>query len=179
MKPIGCSSRSSKRDAAYRALAIRRRARQWQRSRSCSATAGFSAASSLQHLDTEEEAVMLAAEDVGVDRAAARVGAADCEFDRQRRIELDVIGDAGIVDTEDAAHRGARQDSAVPHMVVIGAGGEDHVEGDPVDPGILAADRLGDFGEWAARHQTPASVTKVGNSSSGSSSRKVWLIVQR
>src|SRR5437764_11872938 len=122
---------------------------------------------------------MLAAEDVGVARAAAGPGAADREFDRQRRIELDVIGDAGVVDAKDPADRGARQHAALPHMIVIGALGENHIEGDAVDAGILAADRLGDFGKRAAWHQTPASVSKVGNSSSGSSSRSVWLIVQR
>src|SRR5207302_194110 len=117
-----------------------------------------------RHRDAEKRAVMLAAEDVGVARAAARAGAADREFDRQCRGELDVIGDAGVVDAEGPAHRGAGQDAALPHMVVIGAGGEDHIEGDAVDPGILAADRLGDFGKRPARHQTPASPMKVGNS---------------
>ena len=55
--------------------------------------------------DVEERAVLLAAEDVGVARAAARTDAADRELDRQRRGELDVIGDARVFDAEDPADR--------------------------------------------------------------------------
>ncbi len=65
------------------------------------------------------------------------------------------------------------------HEVISRAVGEDHVEGDLVDAGVLAADRLGYFGQFPGRHHTPASAMKVGNSSSGSSSRIVWFKVQR
>src|SRR5258708_7946782 len=82
-------------------------------------------------------------------------------------------------DAEDLAHRRARQHTAFADKIVIGAVGEHHVEGDAVDPGVLAADRLGNLGKFARRHYTPASVRKVGNSSSGLSTRIVWLTVQR
>src|SRR5258708_4917708 len=138
-----------------------------------------SSASLGRHLDAEQRAVLLAAEDVGVAWAAAGDRSRYREFDRQRRVELDVIGDAAVRDIEYPAHRRARQRAAVAYPLVIGTLGEDHIEGDPVDPGILAADRLGDLGERPSGHQAPASVRKAGNSSSGSSSRKLRMIVQR
>src|SRR5437588_2387704 len=136
-----------------------------------------STGSPVRHFDAEQRAIVLAAEDVGIARAAARAGAADREFDREGGVELDVIGNAVVLDAEKAAHGLARQRAAPPHMVVIGAGGKDHIERDAIDPRILAADRLRDLAERPAGHHTPASPTKVGNSSSGSSMRSVWLIV--
>src|SRR5438477_13107742 len=47
-----------------------------------------SSASPLRHPDAEQRAVLLAAEDVGVPRAAAGDRSGDREFDRQRRVEL-------------------------------------------------------------------------------------------
>jgi hypothetical protein len=58
--------------------------------------------------DVEERAVLLAAEDVGVARAAARRSAIDCELDRQCRVEFDVVGDLRRIDAEDPANGSAR-----------------------------------------------------------------------
>src|SRR5437588_9953621 len=104
-----------------------------------------STGSPVRHFDAEQRAIVLAAEEVGIARAAARAGAADREFDREGGVELDVIGNAVILDAENPAHRCARQHTAPPHMLVIGALGEDHVERDAIDAGILAADRLRDL----------------------------------
>src|SRR5271167_1643539 len=123
--------------------------------------------STVRHVDVEQRTILLAAEDVGVTRAAARYPAVHCELDRQCRVERDVVGDLRHIDAEDPADGRARQDTAVTHPLIGGAVGEDHVEGYLVDAGVLAADRLGDLGQFAARHQIPASAMKVGNSSSG------------
>ena len=89
------------------------------------------------------------------------------------RLEGDMIGDPRGIDAKDAAHRFTRQHAAVAHQLIAGAVEEDHIEGVFVDSRVLAADRLREFGQSAARHHTPASVMKVGNSSSGSSTRIV------
>src|SRR5947208_14124318 len=178
-RPIGCGGRSSIHGGAPLARAIRRPARQSPDWRPCSARPVSEAASPVWHGDAEERPILLAAEYIGIAWAAARAGAPDREFDRQCGVELDVIADAAVRDAEEAAQRSARQYPALPHTLVIGALGKDDIEGDMVDPGILAADRLRNIGEPPAGHHTPASVTKVGKSSSGSSSRSVWLIVHR
>src|SRR5436190_19204227 len=124
-----------------------RPARRWRLSRRCSGPPACNSGSPVRHFDAEQRAIVLAAEDVGIARAAARAGAADREFDREGGVELDVIGNAVVLDAEKAAHGLARQRAAPPHMVVIGAGGKDHIERDTIDPGILAADRLRDLAE--------------------------------
>src|SRR5271166_3602008 len=54
-----------------------------------------------QHLEVEQRAVLLAAEDVGVARASARHPAVDSKLDRQCRVEFDVVGDLRGIDAED------------------------------------------------------------------------------
>jgi hypothetical protein len=70
----------------------------------------------------------LAAEDVGVTRAAARHPAVDSKLDRQGRVEFHVVGDLRSIDAEDPADGSAREDAAVAHQVISGAIGEDNVE---------------------------------------------------
>src|SRR6516164_9822478 len=130
-------------------------------------------------IDIEERAVLLAAKDIGIAGAAARNPAVDRELDRQCRVEFDVVGYLRRVDAEDPADRFTRQDATLANVVIGDAVGEDHVETDLVDAGVLAADRLRNFRQFAGRRQIPASTIKVGNSSSGSSSRIVWFTVQR
>jgi hypothetical protein len=67
------------------------------------------------------------------------------ELDRQCRVERAAVGDLCHVDAKDAADGIARQDAALSHPVIAGVVGEDHIEGDFVDAGVLAADRLGDY----------------------------------
>src|ERR1700730_15130054 len=113
-----------------------------------------------QHLEVEERAVLLAAEDVGIARASARHPAVDSKPDRQCRVEFDMVGDLRSIDAEDPADGSAREDATVAHQVIGGAIGEENVEGDLVDAGFLAADRLGDLGQFAGRRHTPASAMK-------------------
>src|SRR5215831_5126355 len=135
--------------------------------------------STVPHVDVQKRTVLLTAEDVGVAGAAARKPAIHRELDCQGRVEFDVVRDLRCIDAEESADRFARQDAAVADPVIGGAVGEDHVERDLVDAGVLAADRLCDLRQSAAPRHTPASTMKVGNNSSGSSSRIVWFIVQR
>src|SRR5208282_4649077 len=132
-----------------------------------------------RHRNVHQWPILLAAEDVGVARAAARGGAEDREFDRQCRLEFDPIADPALGNAKDAAYRSTGQHAAAPDEVVTRSVSEDHIKGDLVDPGILAADGLGDLGKTPRRHQIPASVRKVGNTSKGSSTRTVWFTVQR
>src|SRR5947209_20210318 len=118
---IGGSSRSSPRGSASSAMMTLRPARRWRLSRRCSGPPACNAGSPVRHFDAEQRAVVLAAEDVGIARAAARAGAADREFDREGGVELVVIGNAVILDAENPAHRCARQHTTPPHILVIGA----------------------------------------------------------
>jgi len=52
---------------------------------------------------------------------------------------------------KEPAHRGSRQHAGATNEIVVGLLGENHIEGDLVDPGILAADRLRHIGELAHR----------------------------
>jgi hypothetical protein len=122
---------------------------------------------------------LLAAEDVGVAGASARRPAVNRELNRQGRVELDVVRNLRRSDAEDLADGFAGQDATPAHSGIGFAVREDHVERNLVDASVLAADRLGDFRQFVARHQTPASAMKVGKSSSGSWTRIVWFNVQR
>src|SRR5260370_36730272 len=102
--------------------------------------------------DLQQRAVLLAAEDVGVAGNAAGDRSQDREFGRQCRGELDVIGDAALRNAKYPAERRPRQHAAAADEIVIGALREDNVEGDLVDPGILAADRLRNLRKLARRH---------------------------
>jgi hypothetical protein len=54
-----------------------------------------------RHLEVEQGAILLAAEDVGIAGAAARQPAVHREFDRQGRVEFDMIGELSRIDAED------------------------------------------------------------------------------
>ena len=60
-----------------------------------------------------------------------------------------MIADPGVRDAVESAHRLARQHAATAHEVVGDPVLEDDVECDLVDTSILAADGLGDLGEWS------------------------------
>src|SRR5215204_2605703 len=137
------------------------------------------------NLDAEKRPVLLAAENVGIADAPARRFPRDRELDSEGRVELDVVAYPFGRDAVEPAHGVARQDLAAPHQVVGLAVLEDHVEGDPVDARVLAADRLRERnqrhggGRGFGHRQTPASIMRTGKSSNGSSTRMVWLSVQR
>src|SRR5262249_54109370 len=114
----------------------------------------------VRYFDVEQRAILLAAEDVGVCGAAAWRPAVDRELDGHWRVEFDLGGDLPRVDAEDVADRRAWQGAALAHPLVTCAAGENHVECDLVDASILAADRLGDLGQSAARRHTPASTIR-------------------
>src|SRR4051794_14625846 len=133
------------------------------------------------NLDAEKRPILLAAENVGITDAPARRLPVDRELDREGRVELDVVANPFGWDAVEPAHGVARQDLAAPHEVVGLAVLEDHVEGDPVDARVLAADRLRERnqrhgeGRGFGHRQTPASIMRRGNSSRGSLTRMVWL----
>lgn len=91
------------------------------------------------NVDVEQWAVLLTAEDIGAAGAAARYPAVDRKLDRQCRVEFDVVRDLRCIDTEDLADGRARQDTALADPVISGAVGEDHVESNFIDAGVLAA----------------------------------------
>src|SRR5262249_2211609 len=122
-----------------------------------------SSPSTFGDLEVEQRAVLLTAEDVGIARAPARNSTVYRELDRQCRVERDMAGDLLHVDAEDRADGRGRQDAALANPVIGRAVGKDYVEGDLVDAGVLAADRLGDLGKFPPRHQTPASTMQIGN----------------
>jgi len=93
--------------------------------------------STLRNLDVEQWAILLAAEDVCVAGTAARQPAEHREFDRQCRVESDVVGELRLLDAENPAHGCTRQDPTFAHPVISCAVGKDNVEGDLVDPGVL------------------------------------------
>src|SRR5690606_4542573 len=118
-------------------------------------------------------------------------------------VEGHEVRDAPLADAEEPGDRLAAQDSGALDQLVVLALPEDHVEGDAVHAGVLAADRLGEVGQaprrraraggggargvsghgatWAGRRsRSSAPVTSVvwsSNSSSGSSTRSVWFSV--
>ena len=100
-------------------------------------------ASPCQNVNVEQWTILLAAEDVGVAGAATRYPAVYCELGRQCRFEFDVVGDLCRIDAKDLADGRVRQDTALAHPVIGGAVGENHIESNFVDAGVLAADRLG------------------------------------
>ena len=93
--------------------------------------------STLRNLDVEQWAILLAAEDVCVAGTAARQPAEHREFDRQCRVESDVVGELRLLDAENPAHGCTRQDPTFAHPVISCAVGKDNVAGDLVDPGVL------------------------------------------
>jgi hypothetical protein len=56
-----------------------------------------------------------------------------------------VVGDLRRLDAEDLTDRFARQHPALANPVIGSAVGENHIKGDLVDAGVLAADCLGDL----------------------------------
>src|SRR5271166_534636 len=104
-----------------------------------------------RHCDLEQRPILLAAEDVRIAQAAAGDRAQDRELDRQCRVELHVICDAALGNAEEPTNRRPRQRAGATDEIIVGPLGENHVEGDLVDPDILAADRLCDIGKLAHR----------------------------
>src|SRR5215831_11610437 len=88
--------------------------------------------STIRHVDIEEGAVLLAAEDVGVAGAAAWHAAAYRELDCQCRVEFDVVGYLRRVEAENPADCFARRDIALADPVIGNAVGKDHIESDLV-----------------------------------------------
>ena len=135
-------------------------------------------------LQVQERGVLLRAEDVAVARAAARAQAEDRELDRQARVVLDEIADARQRDAVEGGHRLARDGAGAAHPLIGRALAEDDVEGDLVDARVLAADGLGEVlqGLRVRHHRLrhdPTCSTKVGKSSIGSATARVWFTVQR
>src|ERR1700719_4380926 len=102
-------------------------------------------ASASWYFDVEQRTILLAAEDVGVAGTAARYPAVDRKLDRQCRVEGDMVGDLGHLDAEDLADCRTGSHTALGKPVISGVVGEDHVESNFVDPGVLAANRPGDL----------------------------------
>src|ERR1700730_137065 len=95
-----------------------------------------------RHLDIQQRSILLCAENVRVAGAAAWPKSVEREFDRVPGVELDEVGDALVRDAVELAHRLAGEHACPFYPFVGGALGEDNVEGDEIDPRVLAADSL-------------------------------------
>ncbi len=91
----------------------------------------------------QQRRVLLCAEDVAVSGAAARAQPVDRELDRVARVVLDEIGNPLRFDAVQGGDTFARQHPCTLDALIVFAIAKDDVEGDLVDAGILAADRLG------------------------------------
>src|SRR5690349_20694223 len=91
--------------------------------------------------------VLLRAEHVAVSWATAGAAAADGELDGSQVLELEERHDAVRLRTEQPGHGLLRQRPAV-HVAAVGRGvGEEDVESDEVDAGVLGPECLGEGGE--------------------------------
>jgi hypothetical protein len=108
----------------------------------------------VRHADVEQRRVLLRAEDVGIAGAAARAQAIDRELDRIAGIELDEIAErsGGAVELAAPIRASARARASRARTPPCR---EDHVEGDQVDAGVLAAHGLGELAKLA-RHRAPS-----------------------
>lgn len=118
---------------------------------------------------------MLTAEDIPVPRAATRDCSLDRELDREGRIKFHVISQALRANSKQPADRGARESPTAPNTVVSLPVRKDNIEGNTVNSGILAPDRLGQIEQPDGLHrsQTPASSSPLLNNAIGSSIRIV------
>src|SRR5690606_4975427 len=136
-------------------------------------------------LDAEERRVHLRAEGIGLAGTAGWASPPDSELDRLRRVEgreADHVLDRDVVELGDAL-RGERL--APLRRLVVARLPEDDVEGDVVDPGVLAPDRRRHVpqlhrGAGLSCHRIsypPTVSSRVRKSSRGSLTGNTWATV--